>query len=75
MNPLETYLKELVEIRSSGPATRETSYYGPLAALLNEVGKTLKPKVKPIINLWNNGDDEQGSRDKSTFTCCTPLHF
>jgi hypothetical protein len=35
---LETYLKEFHEIRSTGAAVPETSYYGPLAALLNEVG-------------------------------------
>jgi len=55
MNPLETYLKELSEIRASGAAVKETSYYGPLANLLNEIGKTLKPKVKCIINLQNVG--------------------
>ncbi len=44
MNPLETYLKELSEIRSSGAAVKETSYYGPMANILNEIGKTLKPK-------------------------------
>lgn len=55
MNPLETYLKELSEIRSSGAAVQETSYYGPLANLLNEIGKTLKPKVRCIINLQNQG--------------------
>jgi hypothetical protein len=54
-NPLETYLKELAEIRASGAAVKETSYYGPLANLLNEIGKTLKPKVKCIINLQNVG--------------------
>jgi|GEM_PF-1064193 hypothetical protein len=43
MNPLGTYLKELSEIRSSGAAVKETSYYGPLANLLNEIGKTIKP--------------------------------
>jgi hypothetical protein len=53
MNPLETYLKELNEIRASVAAVKETSYYGPLANLLNEIGKTLKPKVKCIINLQN----------------------
>lgn len=41
MNPLETYLKELSEIRTSGAATPETSYYGPLANLLNGIGKIL----------------------------------
>lgn len=53
MNPLETYLKELSEIHSSGAAVKEISYYGPLANMLNEIGKTLKPKVKCIINLRN----------------------
>ena len=55
MNPLETYLKELSQIRSSGAAVKETSYYGPLASLFNEIGKSLKPKVKCIINLQNQG--------------------
>ncbi len=55
MNPLETYLKELTEIRAAGAGVKETSYYGPLATLLNEIGKTLKPKVKCIINLQNVG--------------------
>ena len=53
MNPLETYLTELRDIRSSGAAVKETSYYGPLANLLNEVGKdkNLRPKVRCIINI------------------------
>ena len=50
-SPLETYLKELSEIRSAGAGVKETSYYGPLAVLLNEIGRTLKPRVKCIINL------------------------
>lgn len=65
MNPLEIYLKELSEIRSSGAAVKETSYYGPLANLLNEIGKTLKPKVKCIINLQNQG---AGLPDGGLFT-------
>ena len=55
MNSLETFLHDLNEIRASGAAVKETSYYGPLANLLNEIGKTLKPKVKCIINLQNVG--------------------
>lgn len=55
MHPLEIYLKEVHDIRATGAATPETSYYGPLAALLNEVGKTIKPKVRCIINLKNRG--------------------
>lgn len=55
MNPLETYLKELSQIRSSGAAVKETSYYGPLASLFNEIDKTLKPKVRCIINPQSQG--------------------
>ena len=65
MNPLETYLQEVYEIYSSGVGTPETSYYGPLRTLLNEVGKTLKPKVKCIINLANRG---AGLPDGGLFT-------
>lgn len=55
MRPLETYLRDLRDIRSSGAAVKETSYYPPLANLFNEIGKTLKPKVRCIINLANRG--------------------
>lgn len=55
MNPLETYLQSLFVIHSSGSAVKETSYYGTLESLLNDVGKTLKPKVRCIINLQNQG--------------------
>ena len=65
MNFLETFLKELSEIHSSGAAVKETSYYGPLANLLNDIGKTLKPKVKCIINLQNQG---AGLPDGGLFT-------
>jgi hypothetical protein len=49
-NPLEDYLRELRDIRRSGSAVPETSYYPPLVALLNAVGSTLKPKVRCILN-------------------------
>lgn len=65
MNPFETYIRELSAIRSSGAAVKETSYYGPLANLLNEVGKTLKPRVRCIINLKNQG---AGLPDGGLFT-------
>jgi hypothetical protein len=55
MNLLETYLRELYEIRLSGHAVKETSYYAPLANLLNGVGKGLTPKVRCVINLKNSG--------------------
>lgn len=55
MNPLENYLRELRDIHASGAGVKETSYYGALSNLLNEVGKTLKPKIRCIINLRNQG--------------------
>ena len=55
MNPLEAYLQELHAIRSSGGAVAEASYYAPLGKLLNEVGKSLKPKVECVIQLVNRG--------------------
>ncbi|MBI3950719.1 MAG: N-6 DNA methylase [Acidobacteria bacterium] len=55
MNPLETYIRELREIRSSGAAVKETSYYGALENLFSYIGKTLKPKVRRILQLQNKG--------------------
>ena len=54
-NPLETYLTDLRDIRSTGAAVPETSYYPALSNLLNEVGKTLKPKVRCVITIANRG--------------------
>ena len=45
MNPLVNYFRNLQEIHSSQAAVKETSYYGTLETLLNEIGKTLKPQV------------------------------
>jgi hypothetical protein len=55
MHPLETYLQELQTVRSAHAGVKETSYYAPLANLLNEVGKTLKPKVTCIMSLRDAG--------------------
>jgi hypothetical protein len=55
LNPLATYLRELRDIRSSGANVPETSFYGPLANLLNNIGRTLKPRVRCIINPKNQG--------------------
>jgi hypothetical protein len=55
MNLLEDYLRELHEIRSSGSAVKETSYYPALSNLLNGIGKTLKPRVRCVINIKNRG--------------------
>ena len=65
MNPFETYITELRDIRSSGAAVKETSFYGALSALLNDLGKTLKPRVRCIINIKNQG---AGIPDGGLFT-------
>ncbi len=55
MNPLEKYLRELRDIRSTGSAVKETSYYPAMVGLLNEIGKTLKPKVRCVLTPKNQG--------------------
>jgi len=65
MTPLEAYLTSLLEIRSSGEAVDETSYYGALETFFNDVGKTLKPKVRCVLQLKNRG---VGSPDGGLFT-------
>ncbi len=55
MNLLEKYLRELRDIRSTGSAAKETSYYPALVGLLNEIGKTLKPKVRCVLTPKNLG--------------------
>ncbi|MFA5423064.1 MAG: type ISP restriction/modification enzyme [Phycisphaerae bacterium] len=65
MNPVENYLKEMYEIRTTGGGVDETSYYGPLCNLVNEIGKTLKPKIKCVSQLKNTG---AGNPDFGLFT-------
>ena len=55
MKETETYLRRMSEIRRTGSAVKETSFYGTLETLFNEIGKSLKPKVRCIINLQNRG--------------------
>jgi len=55
VHPIETYLQKLAEIRASGHATDETSYYPAIEALLAELGRTLKPRVVPVLQLKNRG--------------------
>lgn len=65
MSVLEDYFRELRDIRASGAGVPETSYYTPLANLLNEVGKPLKPRVRAIFQLANRG---AGQPDGGLFT-------
>jgi hypothetical protein len=52
---LETYLTHLHAIHASGAGVPETSYYPALSNLFDAVGKTLKPRVRCIITLSNQG--------------------
>jgi hypothetical protein len=53
----EAYLSELRDTRATHANMPETSYYPVLANLFNAVGKTLKPKVRCIMNLKDQGAD------------------
>lgn len=53
--PLEKYLHDLQEIRSSGASVKETSYYPALRNVLCEIGHKLKPKVICVMNLADQG--------------------
>ena len=52
---VETYFEDLRRIRALGGGTRERSFYGPLANLLNAIGNTLKPKVSCVTELADQG--------------------
>ena len=65
MHPVESYLAKLAEIRASGHATDETSFYPAIEGLLSEIGKRLKPGVRPILQLKNRG---AGLPDGGLFT-------
>ncbi len=52
---IEEYFSDLRRIRASGGGTGERSSYGPLANLLNAVGKSLKPKVFCVGELADQG--------------------
>lgn len=65
MHALETYFRDLHDIRSTGAGAKQTSFYPALANLLNEVGKSLKPKVRCVMTLRNQG---AGMPDGGLFT-------
>ena len=52
---VEEYFTDLRRIHATGGGTGERSSYGPLANLLNAVGKTLKPKVFCVSELADQG--------------------
>jgi len=52
---LHEYFARMADIRGTGGATKETSYYAPLENLLNHFGKALKPQVICNGQLHNDG--------------------
>lgn len=52
---LDAYLARMREIRGTGAATNETSYYSALEALLNGVGRQLRPRVIANGQIRNQG--------------------
>jgi type ISP restriction-modification system protein/N-6 DNA methylase len=52
---LKTYLARMAEIRATGAATNETSYYSALENLLNGVGRQLRPRVIANGQIRNQG--------------------
>ncbi len=65
LEAIEGYLRSVGQIHRSGGGVKETSFYPPLAELLNEVGKGLSPKVRCIIHVKNVG---AGIPDGGLFT-------
>jgi hypothetical protein len=63
VNPLEKYLRELRTIRHSGSAVAETSDYPALRDLMNEIGVSLKPRVKCIIHVSHGAVSERAPID------------
>ncbi|OHB80435.1 MAG: DNA methyltransferase [Planctomycetes bacterium RBG_16_55_9] len=58
MNVVETYLKNLGEVYSTGGGVAEKSYYAALENLLNDIGRKLKPRVRCVHELKNIGAGE-----------------
>ena len=52
---IESYLADLRQVRASGGATGERSYYSPLTNLLNAIGGALKPKVFCVGEIADQG--------------------
>lgn len=65
MTPLTTYLEEIRATRASAAHTAETSFYPALKVLLDAIGVELKPRVRCVMNLRNQGG---GLPDGGLFT-------
>ena len=52
---LERFLRAVHNVHATGAAVPETSYYPSISRLLEDVGVTLTPQVRPVINIRNSG--------------------
>jgi len=52
---LRRYLRAADAVHATGAGVPETSYYPAVSRLLEDVGATLHPRVRPIINIRNEG--------------------
>lgn len=64
-NIIERYLRDIGGIHNTGAHVAETSFYPALERLLTDIGSTLTPKVRCVINLKNSG---AGIPDGGLFT-------
>jgi hypothetical protein len=55
MSAAVEYLRDLHRIHATGEAVAETSYYGALERLLNEIGSTFSPPVFCVLTTRNRG--------------------
>lgn len=55
ISDLLEYFSSQALIHATGQGVAEASYYGSLERLLNQVGGSLKPKVRAVINIKNKG--------------------
>jgi hypothetical protein len=62
---LKRYLAKIADIRASGHAVDELSYYPALSELFDQIGSRLAPQVKPVMNIRNTGG---GLPDGGLFT-------
>lgn len=62
---LKRYLAKVADIRASGHAVDELSYYPALSELFEQIGSRLEPRVKPVMNIRNAG---AGLPDGGLFT-------
>ena len=62
---LRDFLQSARNVRNSGGATPERSFYAALSVLLNSIGDALKPKVTVVMEMKNQG---AGNPDGGLYT-------